>query len=282
MELATTRRGLTGFQLKYLALGLMLMDHIHYFFSFTGAIPEWFSMLGRLSAPLFLFTMVEGFAHTHDRKAYFLRIYAISTGMGILQYLFSCVGPLQRADGFTPANSIFQNYVILIVLLQGIDWCRARQWKKGVPAILFPIALPYAVIGAYLLSGQNKTVGLVCNLLHYSVLPLWSWIYDGGFIYILEGVLLYLMRGNRKLQAFTFFVVNFLFYGVWTYYLIPGAAMAQMFTTYYEWLGSFAAIFMLLYNGQKGHGSKKLFYIFYPAHVYLLYGLSCIVCQALH
>ena len=56
------------------ALVLMLMDHIHYFFEFTGCIPEWFSMLACLSAPLFLFCTVEGFSHTHDRKRYFFRI----------------------------------------------------------------------------------------------------------------------------------------------------------------------------------------------------------------
>ena len=51
--------GLTGTALKTIALVLMVMDHIHYFFEFTGVVPEWFSMLARLSAPLFLFCTVE-------------------------------------------------------------------------------------------------------------------------------------------------------------------------------------------------------------------------------
>ena len=41
--------GLTGTALKTIALVLMVMDHIHYFFEFTGVVPEWFSMLARLS-----------------------------------------------------------------------------------------------------------------------------------------------------------------------------------------------------------------------------------------
>ena len=36
--------GLTGTALKTIALVLMVMDHIHYFFEFTGVVPEWFSM----------------------------------------------------------------------------------------------------------------------------------------------------------------------------------------------------------------------------------------------
>ena len=51
--LQTTHKGLSGTALKTIALVLMLMDHIHYFFEFTGCIPEWFSMLACLSAPLF-------------------------------------------------------------------------------------------------------------------------------------------------------------------------------------------------------------------------------------
>ena len=31
---------------------------------------------------------------------------------------------------------------------------------------------------------------------------------------------------------------------------------------------------MLLYNGERGRGYQKLFYVFYPAHVYILYALS--------
>ena len=66
-----TKKGLDGTQLKTIALVLMVLDHIHYFFEFTGWVPTWFSMLGRLSAPLFLFCTVEGFAHTMTGSATF-------------------------------------------------------------------------------------------------------------------------------------------------------------------------------------------------------------------
>ena len=69
----TPARGLSETGLKWIALVTMVLDHIHYFFSFTGCVPEWFSMVGRLGAPLFLFCLVEGFTHTHSRKRLFLR-----------------------------------------------------------------------------------------------------------------------------------------------------------------------------------------------------------------
>lgn len=42
-------RGLSGLDLKCLAMVLMVLDHLHYFFEFTGRIPLFFSQLGRLS-----------------------------------------------------------------------------------------------------------------------------------------------------------------------------------------------------------------------------------------
>jgi hypothetical protein len=51
---------LTGFKIKILALVFMFLDHVHYFFQFTDKIPIAFSWIGRLSADLFLFTMIEG------------------------------------------------------------------------------------------------------------------------------------------------------------------------------------------------------------------------------
>ena len=42
------KKRFTDFQLKWIALVLMVMDHIHYFFEFTCKIQEWFSMRCRL------------------------------------------------------------------------------------------------------------------------------------------------------------------------------------------------------------------------------------------
>ena len=38
------KKGLDGTRLKTVALVLMVLDHIHYFFEFTGWVPTWFSI----------------------------------------------------------------------------------------------------------------------------------------------------------------------------------------------------------------------------------------------
>ena len=126
-----TKKGLDGTQLKTIALVLMVLDHIHYFFEFTGCIPTVFSMLGRLSAPLFLFCTVEGFAHTHDRKRYFIRIWAIGAAMAALEFFMIYAKAFRRGDGFYPLNAIFQDLDAAVHRLAGHRLAAGEKARKG-------------------------------------------------------------------------------------------------------------------------------------------------------
>ena len=53
MKSKKTFRGLSGFDLKCLAMILMVLDHIHYFFDFTGRIPLFFFSLASCPAGCF-------------------------------------------------------------------------------------------------------------------------------------------------------------------------------------------------------------------------------------
>ena len=269
MEQTTKQKGFTGFQLKYIAMALMVLDHIHYFFEFTGKIPIWFSMLGRLAAPLFLFCLIEGFTHTHNRTKYFLQIYSIAIGMGLVQFIL--LNFLKRPDGFYPQNQMLATFSILLVILQGLDWCAKKQWAKGLPAIIVPIILPYL---AMFIGNAFPSTWLVINILHFTILPLHTWIMDGGTLFILQGILMYLLHKHRKCQVTVFAISNIIFYAIFPLITMPGMTIKLLFTQAFEWMGAFAAILMLFYNGERGKGSKKLFYWFYPAHIYILCGLS--------
>lgn len=278
--LCPPRRGLSGTTLKLMALALMLLDHIHYFFAFTGAVPLWFSQAGRLAAPLFLFCTVEGFAHTHDRRRYFLRIWAISAGMGLLLFLMMYAGVAVRPDGFYPLNAVFMNFVILIPVWQGIDWLGEKRLARGLAAVVLPLVWPVAFLLLYAAANATPAAWLLDSILAalaYTVLPAWNLITDGGGFYILTGIALYLLRGRRNLQVTAFVLLTLVFYFLFPYVQLasqPDFSPSLMFTLAYEWMGVLAAIPMLLYNGQRGAGLKRLFYIFYPAHVYGLYALS--------
>ena len=147
------RLSLTSFQLKYIALITMVFDHIHYFFDYTGKIPIWFTMIGRLAAPLFLFAVIEGFVHTHNRKKYFLKIYALAILMWLIQFgFYNFLHPLVRPDGFFPQNMMLSSFAILLVALQGIAWIQEKKYLKGIPTLLFPILLPLLMLPFYLIN----------------------------------------------------------------------------------------------------------------------------------
>ena len=184
METACTtpkHTGLTETGLKWIALGTMVLDHIHYFFGFTGVIPEWFSMVGRLGAPLFLFCLVEGFTHTHSRKRYFAKVYLISAAMSGLLFFMAYGGILVRPDGFYPTNGMMTTFVILMVIWQGLDWLGEEKLLRGLAAVILVgdhgrQQLAGAGHGAGALSlpqAPGDAGGGVLRLLH----PLWCDIY---------------------------------------------------------------------------------------------------------
>ena len=269
-------KGLSSTALKEIALALMLLDHIHYFFAFTGAVPEWFSMLGRVSAPLFLFCTVEGFAHTHDRKTYLLRLWVLGAGMGVIQFLIG-LGLGQRADGFYPMNGILRDLTIACLLWQGIDWLRQRRFGRAL-ALIGGVGALWPAASLALLSVLPPVGQLPVYFLSWTVLPSWTFSTDGGIAFILGGVLLYALRERRRAQT--------LVWAAWAlctdlgsvlWLLQSGWGLGQLLLTCYQWMEVFAAPVILLYNGQRGAGHKKLFYWFYPVHVYVLYALSCAV-----
>ena len=268
-------RGLSETGLKWIALVTMVLDHIHYFFGFTGAVPEWFSMVGRLGAPLFLFCLVEGFTHTRSRKKYFAKVYVLSAAMSALLFFMAFGGILVRPDGFYPGNGMMTTFAVLMVIWQGIDWLERRRFGRGLAAVLIPLAWP---ILANLLSVAFPALATPLGFAAYSVLPTWGTTGDSSWPVLVMGLVLYLFRRRRKVQVAAF-SVYYVLYGVVYMGLVVSSVMpdfvwTQLFTTYYEIYGILAAPLMLWYNGQRGRGHKALFYAFYPAHIYLLYALS--------
>ena len=71
MEQFIEKKGLTSFQLKWIAIISMFADHV-------GALlcsrEMWLRYVGRLAFPIFCFLLVEGFFHTHDIRRYMIRL----------------------------------------------------------------------------------------------------------------------------------------------------------------------------------------------------------------
>ena len=197
--------------------------------------------------------------------------------MGLVQFVIG-VGLGRRADGFYPMNGILRDLTVACLLWQGIDWLRQRRLGRalalvGGVGVLWP-AVSLALVAALPPAGQ-----LPLYFLSWTVLPNWAFSTDGGVGFILGGVLLYALRGHRKIQVLAWAAWAFLIDMGSVSYLLRmggGISLGQAMLLSYQWMEVFAAPLMLLYNGQRGAGHKQLFYWFYPAHVYGLYAVSCV------
>ena len=116
-----SKSGLTGNQLKILAMIAMTCDHVG-----VQLFPQtlWLRIIGRLAMPIYAYMIAEGCRHTRDRKKYLLRLF----GMGVLcqAVYFVAMGSLYMCILIT-----FSLSVLLIGLMDAVDREKsARNWSK--------------------------------------------------------------------------------------------------------------------------------------------------------
>lgn len=111
-------------------------------------------------------------------------------------------------------------------------------------------------------SDENIPVFVIRLLASVSLLVPDILAVEGGFALVLLGVLFYIFRKNRIMQILVLLILSVLVY-------IAGNKI--------QCIMGLAAIPILLYNGKRGHGMKNFFYIFYPAHIGILYIISALI-----
>ncbi|WP_459904400.1 TraX family protein [Enterococcus thailandicus] len=240
-----------------LGIVLMFIDHIHQMFVPFGA-PNWLDWFGRPVATIFFFVSVIGFSHTHNKKKYMSRLYLSM----VLMTLFTFA--LEKLVGYYQVvlmNNIFRDLFIGTLMMFAIDLFvegkHATNLKKmlgGTVLFILPILLSFLL--PLLMESpmiiQNQFVFLTIT----ATLP--ALLLAENNVMVLLIPLLYLARNNRQIQCLMIVVVA-------TIYFFLGST---------QWMMIFAIVPILLYNGQKGKGMKYFFYIFYPAHIAILYLLS--------
>lgn len=244
---------MSTFSLKMIALILMVIDHIGYYFDGT---PIWLRIVGRGSYPLFLFCMVWGYHYTSDRKKYLLRLYLMSIFMTF--FIYSMDSYFKTKNGYGNHN-IFLSMFLVGVLISTIELFQ-KDRKKGylMLALIFFVQALYYIVQTTLpfarhVSGDFLT-GIIPNLA----------LNEYGFPVIVLGVLMYFLKEKKELFSvmYILFCIN-----QFSMEKIEGGFPVQCFMI-------IALPLMLWYNNQKGYGMKYFFYIFYPAHTFLLFYLS--------
>lgn len=268
MSTLTLRKGITlnHFQLKLLGIFLMVFDHVHQFFYIEG-IPMWFTWLGRIVAPIFLFLSAEGFHYTRNRFKYLLHLYIGFVGMNIISQVLQRSLPSENVL----MNNIFGTLFLAVLYMLFIDWMiqsiKQHHWWKMLGSIglmLLPVILNFVMMS---LLAQEHIPSWSFYVMYILPTPI---LVEGGFLFLLLGVMFYLLRKYR-LGQIVFLILFSLMIGI-----LSGSSMFDL-NTNFQWLMGLAAIPIWLYNVEKGRSMKYFFYLFYPAHIYFLYILAYFV-----
>lgn len=252
--------------LKLLAVVMMFMDHIHQMFAAAGA-PVWLTAVGRPVFPLFLFAAAESFHYTHSKKKYLQRLLFSSWGMTIFTFL------LQRAvpnENVVLMNNAFSTFFVAGFYMLFWDWfvegIRGRSPKKILKAVLccfipvlcaFPIYLVATLSFNENISAEAIRLFAAAALLIPNILAV-----EGGAWLVALGVMFYMFREHRAVQIVGLLLLS---------------ALVCVFGDKIQCFMGLAAIPIALYNGGRGKGMKKFFYLFYPLHIGALYLLSALV-----
>jgi len=166
-------------------------------------------------------------------------------------------------------NNAFSTFFVTAIYMQawdflkeGIQTKRMKPIGKAILWGLIPIvcALPMLALALYSAdeSVSLQTIRLLAGLalLFPNLLTI-----EGGVVMAALGIWFYWFRTRRAVQIGGLLALS--------------ALLLWRNPSDVQWMMGFAAIAMGLYNGQRGRGDKYFFYIFYPAHLLVLYGLAC-------
>lgn len=223
--------GLTGNQLKILALICMTADHVG--LQLLPQIP-FLRLLGRLAFPIYGWMIAEGCRYTRSRKRYFLRL-AVLAGICQAAY-FLAMGSLYQC--------VLVTFSLSLVLIWGVD--RLKKAPSAANALLLVLMLAAAWLLTVFLPGRTTT----------------DFALDYGFWGALLPVAVYL--GRTKWEKLALFAGDLVLLA-----LSYGGI---------QWYALLALLPMALYSGQKGKGRLGLlFYLYYPVHLVIIYGISLLL-----
>lgn len=235
--------GLSSFALKIIAVITMFIDH--FAFLFLGNHHNAYMIargIGRISFPIFVFILVEGFYYTSNRVKH-----------GIILGVFALISEL-------PYNMMYGSFFDL-----------------GKQNVLFTLFIGYMMIWAldsismYKVYYPDKILkrigaGRLNTLLELFVMLLgFSIAYFLNTSYSYAGVMLVLCFYVFRKYHLGRVIVNIVFnMGMFGYGL--------------QWLGALSIIPIAFYNEKPGkYKWKYFFYIFYPVHILFLVGLKIVI-----
>ena len=248
---------MSALTLRILACLFMLLDHIGYCLGDSHPLHLPLRCVGRLAFPIFVFLIVNGFRHTSNRPRYALRL-ALFAAVSQVPFALFCGQKTYFSNG-----NVFVTLLICLLVLWATDALRRQKWLKWFAFL--PSLAVFALYYFCLLHSDYGAKAILMTMTFY--------LFDGKHILTAAGVLASVYNG--RLISLGFAVLH----------LLQGRDVSLTPLSRWEWaqLCSLAALVpIFLYNGEKGRSPKSPaaakagqlgFYLFYPAHLLLLWAL---------
>ena len=252
---------LNGATLKLIACALMLIDHIGFIFIEQNATSyTFFRGFGRLAFPIFAFFIAEGCRYTKNKLRHFAMIFSA----GVICELFIVLFTKQFI------GNIFLTFSISILLIHLLETAKISIFDvKIIDAILSVITIGAIIVALNFAFDLTITSPLL-------MLPQ-KFTLDYGLYGILAPVAVSLFDFRRVenapelIKKLDCLVVKLLCLAL---VLLPLAFSQTADFIAIQFLQYFAILLLLLYNGKKGFNIKYFFYLFYPLHMVVLYGID--------
>ena len=227
-----TRLGLTGNQLKLLALITMTCDHIG-----VSLFPQCTALriIGRLSLPIFAYMIAEGCRYTRNRTKYFFHMAVLALVCQVV-YFFA-MGSLYQC--------ILVTFSLSILLIYSLDYAEKHKTVSSWGGFILLAAVIFFL-----------------STLLPALLPHTNYGIDYGFFGIVLPLLVFL--GNTPHQRL----------------LLTASGLCLLALDYggIQWFSLASIPILALYTGTRGQSKiKYLFYIYYPAHLVVIYLLSLVL-----
>lgn len=334
---ATSKKGIAGSTLKLIAIITMLIDH-------TGAtliertmytrgyleaandsdvLINWFTstpsnivlflldmimrFTGRIAFPIFIFLLVEGFTHTHNRAKYLLRMVIFTI---IAEIPFNLAIDCNLSSPFY--QSVFFTLTIGLLVMWGMETLKNKTYEGVIFIILKYVSFfLFGFVGFYIFA-QTIFGGFVLPLLPdlnwnvpVTILGLSLYLPGPGFLIVgsitgvISVIVFFIVTANKDnnaviSEALSWFPVygglilaDFLFTDyaasgilaiVLMYIFREKKAKAMLISVLalsiinpLEIIALVDTAFVSMYNGERGLKLKYVFYAFYPAHLLILY-----------
>ncbi|TVP84610.1 MAG: hypothetical protein EA375_06385 [Acholeplasmataceae bacterium] len=232
----TKEASMNASQLKWIGVITMTIDHIAVYLIHSTTLLHWLLRgIGRIAFPLFAFMIAEGFHHTRNRFAYWLRLMLYTLLIEVFlvgYYLYTHIN--YSVLPFTGTGSSVNFILPLFFGLSALVLLHEKRvWLR-------PFALLIVVLAGWL--GTPYGMYGVLLIIAFGILRRVQW-------QLLAGVTLTLLY----------------VYGPLVMPAIPYYGFMQL-----QLLAIIALLMLFAYNGRRGKSNRWFFYVYYPLHIGIL------------